>query len=88
VRREFECLRQWCNDLWHYCGIVVTRLGGDPDQIDMIPTDYDYTLWGIEDDDYRYHEAVALELMSEAANGAYCEYLESRYWLSRDHVTV
>ncbi|MGB8417662.1 hypothetical protein [Paraburkholderia sp.] len=84
VRRDFEYLRRWCNNLWHYCGIVVTSLGDSPPP----PTDYSYALWGIEDDGYDQHESVAFELMSEAANRMHREYLESRHWFARDHMTV
>jgi len=88
VRRDYDYLRQWCNDDWRYCGIVVTPLGDDPDDDDTVRTRYTCALWGIEDDDYCYHESVALELMSEAASRMHREYLESRYWRSRDHITI
>ena len=52
---DFERLRDWCNDGWHYCGIVVTLDG----------TDFEACLWGIESDCDDYHEEVIKELMQE-----------------------
>lgn len=54
---DFEYLRGWCNDEWHYCGIVVT-----------LNDDISASLWGIEDgldSSDEYHEEVIKELMAE-----------------------
>ena len=50
----------WCNDQWHYCGIVVTLLDadGEPDSIKA-------SLWGIESDGDDYHEEAIGELIFE-----------------------
>ena len=54
---DFEYLRAWCNDEWHYCGIVVTlNDGGD---------DISASLWGIESNGTEYHEEVIEELMRQ-----------------------
>ena len=45
---DFEHLRRWCHDEWHYCGIIVTML----DDEDGEPTDITASMWGIEDDGY------------------------------------
>ena len=57
---DFEYLRRWCSDQWHYCGIVVTLLDadGDPDSVDA-------SLWGIESEGDDYHEEVIRELIAE-----------------------
>ena len=60
---DYERLRQWCTDQWHYCGIVVTLLDadGDPDSVDA-------SLWGIEDGlpgSSQYHEDVIQDLIAE-----------------------
>ena len=57
---DFDYLRRFCNDQWHYCGIVVTLLDadGDPDSVDA-------SLWGIESEGDDYHEEVIGELIAE-----------------------
>ena len=63
---DFNYLRRWCADYWHYCGIVVTLLDadGDPDSVDA-------SLWGIEDGlpgSSRYHEDVIQDLIAECVD--------------------
>ncbi len=57
---DYDRMRQWCTDQWHYCGIVVTLLDadGEPDSVDA-------SLWGIESDSPDYHEEVIGELITE-----------------------
>lgn len=57
---DFDYLRRWCNDDWHYCGIVVTLLNadGEPDSVDA-------SLWGIESDSPDYHDEVIGDLIAE-----------------------
>ena len=57
---DYERLRQFCTDQWHYCGIVVTLLDadGEPDSVNA-------SLWGIESDCTDYHEEVINELIQE-----------------------
>jgi len=57
---DYEYLRRWCTDQWHYCGIVVTLLDadGEPDSVDA-------SLWGIESDSPEYHDEVIGELIGE-----------------------
>lgn len=57
VEKDFEYLRTWCNDEWHYCGVVVTH----PDSGER------ESLWGIEDNEYDYLNDVAHELAGEIA---------------------
>ncbi len=59
---DFNLMRQWCNDQWHYCGIVVTLLDADGEP------DVNASLWGIEDglpSAPEYHEEVIGELIHE-----------------------
>ena len=59
---DYNYLRQWCNQQWQYCGIVVTLLGADGEP------DVDASLWGIEDglsSMSEYHEEVIGELIHE-----------------------
>lgn len=60
VRNDYEYLRAWCRDEWHYCGIVV-KLDGAP---------VEHSLWGIESDDEAYHNEVARELADEIISEA------------------
>ena len=67
ARHDFEVLRGWCNDEWHYCGIVVTAsLHG----IGLGTA----SLWGIEcnypGSDNAYLSEVANDLASEAISEA------------------
>lgn len=52
VQRDYEYLRGWCQDDWHYIGVVV-RLDG---------TDIEASLWGIESNAEAYINEVAQEL--------------------------
>ncbi len=57
---DYDRMRQWCTDQWHYCGIVVTLLDADgkPDSVDA-------SLWGIESDSPEYHEKIIGGLITE-----------------------
>lgn len=57
ARADFERLRAWCSDEWHYVGVVVTLL--DPQGE---PTAITESLWGIESDAGEYLEDAAEEL--------------------------
>jgi hypothetical protein len=57
---DYERLRQFCTDQWHYCGIVVTLLDADDE-----PDSVNASLWGIESDCTDYHEEVINELIQE-----------------------
>lgn len=52
---DFKRLRDWCNDEWHWCGVVVTLTEGD--------NDISASLWGIESDASDYFEEVIEDLM-------------------------
>lgn len=60
VDKDYHYLRAWCNDEWHYCGIVVTVLGDD-----CADTDISASLWGIESDADNYHADVVAELIAD-----------------------
>ncbi|AOZ05924.1 TPA: hypothetical protein QDB15_000005 [Burkholderia vietnamiensis] len=84
VRLDFEHLRRWAADQWHWVGVVVTLLGEDEDMDDLVANDYGHALWGIDSDSDGYLEGVAMDLMAEAANEAHRETLEAAHWASRD----
>lgn len=64
VEQDFDCLRRWCNDDWHYIGIVVERIGADGE-----PTGERESLWGIASDDDAYITEVAHDLADEIIAG-------------------
>ena len=55
VERDFERIRQWCNDQWQYVGVVVTDLESEECE----------SLWGVESDCRDYLRDVAHELADE-----------------------
>lgn len=57
VDADFEFLRAWCCDEWHYVGVVVTHESGDTE-----------SLWGIESNADSYLDEVAHELADEIAS--------------------
>lgn len=63
ARADFERLRAWCNDEWHWCGVVVTAYRNG---IELGSA----SLWGIESDSGEYLEQVARELCEEAMEQA------------------
>lgn len=52
---DFKRLRAWCNDEWHWCGVVVK----------MLDSDIEHSLWGIESDAGDDFEDVIRELVAE-----------------------
>jgi hypothetical protein len=66
ARRDFERLRDWCNDRWSYVGVCVTvsRRGV------TLTGRYDHALWGIESDAHAYLAEVADELTGPAIEAA------------------
>lgn len=75
---DFEYLRRWCNDDWHYCGITVTLLDDEGDD-----TDISASLWGVEDDGYcSDHVPIIQDLIVE------CEHEENRNKYPVTHCAV
>lgn len=87
VRQDFEFLRGWANDQWHYVGVIVTLLDADDEDGRFTPIDYSHALWGIESEADKYLEEVAHELMGEAARESYREQQEASYWSARGVTT-
>lgn len=56
---DYDRLRRWCDDQWHYVGVIVESLDEDGEVIDSA------SLWGIEDDAEDYLDEVARELAKE-----------------------
>lgn len=64
ARRNFDYLKAWCNDEWHYVGVIVTLLDEDGEE-----TDIDASLWGVEDSDDDYIREEARRLADDLARG-------------------
>jgi hypothetical protein len=62
VENDYEFLRSWCNDQWHWVGVIVTMLTDDDEET---VTAFDASLWGIESENAEYHREVAEELADE-----------------------
>lgn len=62
VERDFDFLRRWCADQWHYVGVVVTLLDSEGDE-----THESESLWRIESESTEYIAEVAQELAEELA---------------------
>jgi len=63
VMSDYEYLRDWCNDEWHYMGIVVFPLTADGDEL----RSKSQSLWGIESDsDAAYIQEETEYLLREA----------------------
>lgn len=63
ARANYERLRQWCDDQWHWCGVLVVA---SKNGIDLGRA----SLWGIESDAGDYLLEVANELVEEALEDA------------------
>jgi hypothetical protein len=66
VQADFDRLRGWLADDWHYVGVSVRMLGPDGTPVQATGA-YDYALWGIESDAEGYILETAMELAHECA---------------------
>lgn len=66
AQADFERLRAWCNDDWHYVGVVVEMLDDDNEVLDS------ESLWGIESDAGAYLDDTARELADEILSRLSC----------------
>lgn len=63
VRADYEYLRAWCNDEWHYMGVIVFPLTAEGDEL----RSQEQSLWGIEScSDSAYLQEVTDDLLREA----------------------
>jgi hypothetical protein len=58
VEHDFQYLKDWCEDKWHYIGVIVTLFDADGEEQDSD------SIWGVEDYGSHYQE-----LASELADG-------------------
>ncbi len=62
VELDFDFLRRWCSEQWHYVGVVVTLLDSEGDE-----TNESASLWRIESESTECIAEVAKELAEEIA---------------------
>lgn len=67
---DFENLRAWCNDEWHWCGVVLSVSIESDDGDDIELSGHAASLWGIESNGGDYLIEVANELVDEALDVA------------------
>lgn len=82
VRRDFELLRGWCNDEWHYVGVCVRHVSQDEDE------KYSYALWGIESECDDYIQETAHELAARCAKALDSEAAQLRANLKKCRDTI
>lgn len=99
VAADFDFLRAWCADRWHYVGVCVTRIDDEGEETD---DPYAYALWGIESNAGEYLREVAQEQAHEALGdagllpeqrraawrAALTEARERKHWAARGTVTA
>jgi len=63
VEQDYQRMRAWCHDEWHWCGVVVTMIEDiNGDAVENI----DASVWGIDGDDQtEYLTETAYELADE-----------------------
>jgi len=91
VRADYESIRGWIRDDWHWCGVSVQLLDNDDEPLGG---EFDYTLWGVESSgDYWLDVArdLADDILHDRAKAWRSHLHEARqvrYWASRDIVTT
>ena len=93
VKADFDYLRGWINEVWHYVGVVCTVLDSEGGE-----TDISDSCWGFESLD-DYHETAGREMAEALAETVHQSKLENwryalrearqrKYWACRDVETV
>lgn len=93
VRRDFEFLRGWCIDEWHYCGVSVALLDDEGEEVSPTVGRAIDSLWGIEYGHINgqwseYHKEVAQELAEGIVAEHVKETQEAAEWAARDVATL
>lgn len=81
VERDYEYLRGWCNDEWHWIGVIVTLYDADGKKLGSD------SLWGV-DDATDYWQGVASCMTENLLEAHEHEMGESAYWAARDVQTI
>jgi hypothetical protein len=77
---DFEYLRKWCNNEWHYLGVCIKLYHKGEE----IASD---SLWGVESLG-DYWKDVAREMIESAIQAHKAELKERRHWEARDVITA
>lgn len=86
VRLDYEHLRGWCNDEWHWCGVIVTDVTADEDA----ENDYGHAVWGYNDKQgISYEVDNLIQTLQEEAKAAQEDsfitaYLTCALWSTSD----
>ncbi len=81
VERDYEMLRGWCNDEWHWIGVCVDIYDAEGEEA------YSDSVWGVADLD-DYWKTLALEFIETGIEKIETEAAEKAYWETRDVETV
>lgn len=83
----FQRLRLWCEDYWHYIGVIVEcwTVDEDGDPQEMI---YDDSIWGIESDDDGYIKETYTDMIDGMLHQYHAERQEAAELAARCIVTV
>lgn len=81
VERDCEMLRGWCNNEWHWIGVVVTIYDAGDWPL------FKDSRWGVADLD-DYWKTLALEFIQTGIEKIETEAAERAYWACRDVETV
>lgn len=81
VERDFEILRGWANDEWHYVGVCVKIFDSEDEEV------WDGSVWGVEDNT-GYWKELALEFIQTGIDELDTEACERTYWECRDVETL
>lgn len=80
VLANAKWLAGWCNNDWHWMGVIVTLYDADDNEID------EESLWSIESDTDYWCE-VATDMIENLEATALSEDVERDYWAARDVMT-
>lgn len=62
VSADFDFLKSWCDDEWHYCGVAVQACDADGDPVGDA---FEHALWGLESNAGSYLDEVARDLADD-----------------------
>lgn len=85
VEHDFEYLRRWCNDEWHWVGYVCTITDPEGNEVEQ---GHD-SCWGFDDEDYMVEEAMAgaTRTIDKHIHDKIVEQAEATAWAFRGMMT-
>lgn len=71
VATDYEYLRDWCEDRWHWVGVVLAKYQLTNDGLESVRIDdHVASIWGIDSNDRAYLREIANDLLVEARSRA------------------